>query len=259
MNISNICVIGEDDRMDFVASKLYTLGFDVYREEKYINNKSMIVLSPPANEAMTRRIIPYLEYGQILYAGAMSNRLKHQCELMQIEYVDYLKIDELTTINARLTAKGIIRTAIKNNAILEKSNCLVTGFGFCGKAIAELLANDKIDADVDVMVRRKELKPLLEESGFGFVDMNDTSANFEKYSYIFNTVPALIIDEALINKLSKNVMIFDISSGEGGVDFKYCEDNGIFAIQCLGIPGKEYPREAGNAIADTIINDINLK
>ncbi|MBR1816831.1 MAG: hypothetical protein IJ763_09040 [Lachnospiraceae bacterium] len=259
MNISNICVIGEDDRMDFVASKLYTLGFDVYREEKYINNKSMLVLSPPANEAMTRRIIPYLEYGQILYAGAMSNRLKHQCELMQIEYVDYLKVDELTTINARLTAKGIIRTAIKNNAILEKSNCLVTGFGFCGKAIAELLANDKIDADVDVMVRRKELKPMLEESGFGFVDMNDTLANFEKYSYIFNTVPALIIDESLINKLSKNVMIFDIASGEGGVDFKYCEDKDIFAIQCLGIPGKEYPREAGNAIADTIINDINLK
>ena len=259
MDISNICVIGDDKRMDYAAEELYTLGFDVYREEKYINNKSMIVLSPPANEAMTRRIIPYLEYGQILYSGAMSNRLKHQCELMQIEYVDYLKIDELTTINARLTAKGIIKAAVKNNAILEKSNCLVTGFGFCGKAIAELLTNETIDANVDVMVRRKELRPVIEEAGFGFVDMNDTSTNFEKYSYIFNTVPAPVIDETLINKLSKNVMIFDIASGEGGVDFKYCEDKDIFAIQCLGIPGREYPKEAGNAIADTIINDINLK
>ncbi|MBQ9234811.1 MAG: hypothetical protein IJ167_12370 [Lachnospiraceae bacterium] len=259
MNISNICVIGEDDRMDYVALKLYTLGFDVYREERYINNKSMIVLSPPANEAMTRRIIPYLEYGQILYSGAMSNRLKHQCELMKIEYVDYLMIDELTTINAKLTAKGIIKNAIKNNAVLEKSNCLVTGFGFCGKAIAELLTNDKIDANVDVMVRRRELKPVIENAGFGFVDMNDTSVNFEKYSYVFNTVPALIINDTMIDKLSKNVMIFDIASGEGGVDFKYCEEKDIFAIQCLGIPGKEYPQEAGNAIADTIINDINLK
>lgn len=260
MNISNICVIGEDKRMDYVASTLYTLGFDVYREEKYINNKSMIVLAPPANEKMTRRILPYLEYGQLLYAGAMSNRLMHQCELMQIEYTDYLKIDELNKKNAYLTAKGIIKYAIKKGAVLNKSNTLVAGYGICGKEIAKLLIDDKIGAYTDVMVRRKELKTEIEDAGFGFVDLNNKdNINFEKYSYVFNTIPALLFDNIFINRFSKNVMFFDIASGEGGIEYLYCKENGIFADLVPGIPGKEYPLEAGKAIAETIINDFNIR
>lgn len=260
MNISNICVIGEDKRMDYVASSLYTLGFDVYREEKYINNKSMIVLAPPANEKMTRRILPYLEYGQMLYAGAMSNRIIHQCELMQIEYTDYLKIDELKSKNAYLTAKGIIKNAIRNKAVLNKSNTLVAGYGICGKELAKALAEDKIGAYVDVMVRRKELKNIIEDAGYGFVDLNNKeNINFEKYSYVFNTIPSLIFDDIFIKRFSKNVMFFDIASGEGGIDYSYCEENGIFACLVPGIPGKEYPLEAGKAIAEAIINDINLR
>ncbi len=260
MNISNICVIGEDKRMDYVASKLYTLGYDVYREEKYINNKSLIVLAPPANEKMTRRIIPYLEFGQILYAGALSNRLIHQCELMQIEYVDYLKIDELTEKNAYLTAKGIIKYAIKSGAVLNNSKSLVAGYGFCGKAIANALSDEKTGANVDVMVRRKELKGIIEDADFGFVDMNNKDCiDFEKYSYVFNTIPSLIFNDEFIKRFSKNVMFFDIASKDGGIDYSYCNENNIFAELIPQIPGKEFPYEAGMAIAEAIINDINLK
>ncbi len=260
MDISNICVIGEDKRMDYVAEKLYTLGFDVYRETKNINNKSMIVLAPPANEKMTRQILPYLEYGQILYAGAMSNRLIHQCELMQIEYVDYLKIEETTTKNAYLTAKGIIKHALSNNAVLKESCSLVAGYGYCGKAIVEYLLDKNIDANVDVMVRRRDLKSTLYEKGIGYVDLNSTDEyDFFKYSYVFNTIPAPIFDEALIKRFSNNVMFFDIASGDGGIDYSYCQENDIYARQFLGIPGKEYPMEAGTVIAEAIINDINLR
>ena len=185
MDISNICVIGDDKRMDYTAEALYSLGFDVYRDEKYINNKSMIVLAPPANEKMTRLIIPYLEYGQFLYAGAMSNRLKHQCELMKIKYVDYLKIDELTKTNAVLTAKGLIRYALSENVKLNEGRCLVAGYGFCGKAIAKVLSNFDRDISIDILVRRKELKTEIENEGYGFIDLNSYSGfDFMKYRYI---------------------------------------------------------------------------
>ncbi len=269
MDISNICVIGDDKRMDYVAEELYTLGFDVYREEKYINNKSMIVLAPPANEKMTRRIIPYLEYGQFLYAGAMSNRLRHQCELMQIDYVDYLKIDELNRKNAILTAKGIIKNAIADGAIFENSindstisekRCLVAGFGFCGKAIAKALADEKINAKVDVLVRRKELRNNIEKNGYKFIDMNNVKEfNLEDVGIVFNTVPALIFDEKLLKCFKPDTKFYDIASGDGGIDYDYCEKHKIYAKQYLGIPGKEYPSEAGKAIAETIIYDINLR
>ena len=260
MDISNICVIGDDKRMDYTAESLYSLGFDVYRDEKYINNKSVIVLSPPAGEKMTRRIIPYLEFGQYLYAGAMSNRLIHQCELMRIEYKDYLKIDELTEANAFLTAKGLIKYAALDNAVLKNSKCLVAGFGFCGKAIAKVLSSEDIKADVDIIVRRRELKDIIEKDGYGFIDLNNRkNINFDRYDYIFNTIPALIFDKEFIDCFDKNVMFFDIASNEGGIDYSYCNENGIYARLFPGIPGKVFPAEAGKAIAKTIINDINLR
>jgi len=52
-------------------------------------------------------------------------------------------------------------------------------------------------------------------------------------------------------------MIFDIASAPGGCDFEYCRENNIFAILSLGIPGKEYPMEAGRIIADVILSDLN--
>ena len=260
MDISNICVIGDDKRMDYTAEALYSLGFDVYRNKKYINNKSMIVLAPPANEKMTRLIIPYLEYGQFLYAGSMSNRLIHQCELMKIKYVDYLKIEELTKTNAVLTAKGLIKYALSDNVKLNEGKCMIAGYGFCGKAISKVLSDFDKGISIDILVRRKELKPEIENEGYGFIDLNSYSGfDFKKYRYIFNTVPALIFNKDFIDLFSDNVMIFDIASKDGGVDFSYCKEKNIYAKQFPGIPGKIYPVEAGKAIAMAIINDINLR
>ena len=53
-----------------------------------------------------------------------------------------------------------------------------------------------------------------------------------------------------------NVMIFDIASSPGGVDFEYCKNNNIFTRHSLGIPGKLYPKEAGTIIAKAIVNKI---
>jgi dipicolinate synthase subunit A len=88
--------------------------------------------------------------------------------------------------------------------------------------------------------------------------MSDLSeVSMEKYSYIFNTVPALILTENLLDGFSDNVMIFDIASAPGGTDFAYCRQRGIYAVNSLGIPGKEYPREAGEIIARAILQDLN--
>jgi len=258
VNISNVCIIGADNRMDYIAQRFYSIDFDIYREIENSNSESLIIISPPVNEQVTKQILPYLKTGQVIYGGVVSNRLQHECELLDILLFDYLKWDHVTEANAKLTANGIIKTAISNKAVLEESNCLVTGYGFCGKALA--IALKQLGANVDVMVRRRELCDIIEENGYGFVDINDKlDSKLKKYSYVFNTVPACILDSNLLDLFSKNVMIFDIASGNGGTDFEYCNSNGIFAVQNLGIPGKEYPKEAGEIIADAIIDSLNLE
>lgn len=257
MNISNVCVIGNDGRMDYAAQTFYDMGYDVYRDFSNINSGSVIVLPPPVGEQMTKKIIPYLKTGQMIYGGMISNRLAHECELKGIGVFDYLKWDHVTAANAGLTAKGIIRESSCMRAVIEESDCLVTGYGFCGKALArELKAGG---AKVDVMVRRKELSSEIEAMGYNFIDMNNhKKLNLEKYSYVFNTVPALILGSELLKRFSNNVLIFDIASAPGGVDFAYCSENGIFAFQSLGIPGREYPKEAGEIIAKAVINSWNI-
>lgn len=258
MNISNICVFGEDGRMDYAAETFYSMGYDVYRELQALNENSVLVLPPPAGEAMMGRVLSHLISGQHVYGGMVSNRFRHECELIDVHINDYLEWDYVTEKNAVLTGKGIIKEAISGGAVLQESDCLVTGYGFCGKALARLLADN--GAHVDVMVRRKNLAPTLLQEGYGYVDMQEPVYScFEKYSYVFNTVPAPVITDNVLDSLSRNVMIFDIASAPGGTDFAYCEKHHIFAVNSLGIPGREFPKEAGEIIAQAVIADISQR
>lgn len=256
MDISNICVFGEDGRMDYVAQIFYDRGYDVYRDLKNLNSRSVLILPPPCGEREMVQVLPYLVDGQRVYGGMVSNRFIHECALMGVCISDYLKWDQVTADNAVLTAKGIIKEAMAYGAVLQESNCLVTGYGFCGKALSGALAEH--GAHVDVMVRNKSLAPVLIDEGFGYVDMAEPVwKSLEKYSYVFNTVPALVLTADVLQAFSDNVMIFDIASLPGGTDFAYCRENHIFAVNSLGIPGKEYPKEAGEIIAYAIIADMN--
>lgn len=252
----NVCILGNDKRMDYIAEYIYNVGYEISRDIEAVNSESIIILPPPVNEKVTIKLIPYLNEGQTVYGGMLSNRMVHECGLRNIKAFDYLKVDSLTEKNAELTAKGIVKEALANSAVIENSSCLLIGYGFCGKAIARELA--EYNASVDIMVRRESLKNEIMEAGFGYVPLNGyDKVCMEKYSYVFNTVPALILDDRLLSRLSHNVMIFDIASAPGGCDFEYCRENNIFAILSLGIPGKEYPMEAGRIIADVILNDLN--
>lgn len=258
MNISNICVYGTDGRMDYVAQTFYDFGYDVYRDITALHDQVVVILPPPVGESMMSQVLPYLKPGYSVYGGMISNRFKHECDLLSVSCFDYLTWDHVTEENAILTGKGIIREAISYGAVIEESDCLITGYGFCGKALANLLS--EAGAHVDVMVRNKSLAQELCDNNYGYVDMYAFNRlNMEKYSYVFNTVPALVLDADVLCYLSSNVMIFDIASMPGGTDFDYCKKNNIFAVSSLGIPGKEFPKEAGEIIAHTVIADINRR
>lgn len=255
MNIRSICVYGSDRRLDYVAQTLKHYGYDVYRDLMSLEEASVVILPPPVGDREVADVLPYAKKVCIIYGGMVSDYFRYECRLHGIMVQDYLKWDRVTEGNAILTGKGIIKQAAGQGAVIEESSCLVTGYGFCGKALAGLLMES--GAYVDVMVRKSSLAAELAYNGLGYVDMELRSKiSLEKYSYIFNTVPAMIIDRAVIEKMSSNAMIFDIASSPGGTDFDYCRKKGIFAVNSLGIPGKEFPRRAGELIAEAVAADI---
>ena len=69
---------------------------------------------------------------------------------------------------------------------------------------------------------------------------------------IINTVPSVIIDRKILEKLNKNCIIIDVASAPYGTDFAVASEFGINAIQCPSLPGKVAPKTAGEIIADLL-------
>lgn len=255
LNYSNICVLGTDQRMDYMAQKFYDIGYDVYRDIKNCTETSIVVLPPPVGDVAVREVLPFLVTGQSVYGGAVSKAFICECENRAIDVKDYLKWDNVTFKNAILTAKGIIKEAEGIKNINQNTKCLVVGYGFCGKAIASQLK--ALTNNISVLVRRKELKSDIEATGYGFLNMKDEYIDLGEFDFIFNTVPALVLDGHMLQSASSSNVILDIASSPGGTDFSYCKEKNILARLSLGIPGKVYPKEAGEIIADAIIYDLN--
>ena len=99
---------------------------------------------------------------------------------------------------------------------------LVTGYGYCGKAIAKRLG--ALGARVTVLARRKEARKEAKGDGFYAVDFAFGPEEAMGAAMVVNTVPALVVTEKIIRELPRDAYIVDIASGEGGTDFAFARD-----------------------------------
>lgn len=248
-------IIGNDARMDYVAERLYSLGCEVSRDLNKLNKGANIIIPPPVNNNYCDILEQYIDNISVIYGGCICRdfmeKFQDNCKI-----IDYLTWDFVIEENAKLTAQGIIKEAIGYNACFLEGQILVTGFGYCGKAIAFQLKN--MGGKVTVAVRNNKLKQEILTNGFDFIDIrNMCNDNMSRFDCIFNTVPALIITRQVIDMLNSASMIFDIASRPGGVDFEYCKEKKIFSVLSLGIPGRDFPKEAGYLIGNACFNHFN--
>jgi len=187
-----------------------------------------------------------------VFAGAVSGEWKNFLESNGIAYVDFMQLQEVVEGNAIITAEATVAEILLAS---KKSICqqkiLVTGYGCCGKPIAFLLR--AMGAEVTVAARREEVREEIRRDGFaavGFsgekqiVESSDTLMKglsivdvVAEVDTVVNTVPALVITEEIIEKMSKESLIVDIASSPGGTDFVAAEKYGITAKLALGLPG----------------------
>jgi dipicolinate synthase subunit A len=79
-----------------------------------------------------------------------------------------------------------------------------------------------------------------------FVDLEDEIGRAE---LIFNTVPHLILDRIMLEKVARDAVIVDLASIPGGTDFEYAQKLGIKALLAPGLPGIVAPKTAGRILA----------
>ena len=76
---------------------------------------------------------------------------------------------------------------------------------------------------------------------------------------IFSTVPARILGEDELKLLKKDVVIIDLASSPGSVDYDACIKFGVNAHLELGLPSKVAPKSAAEYLkldVDKIINRV---
>lgn len=258
---NEVFVCGFENFVDFDKLKLKSLKMsDLISSSKYIilpvpASRNKKVINAPFSNAdivLSEKLFSNLK-NKVVFAGIVSSLLE-DVKLSSLHIRDYYQREDFLIPNALLTAEGAVSIALKEyGKSIFSSRCLVVGFGRIGKILAKLLKN--MGAKVTVSARNIKDISLAKISGFETTNVSKINEKAD-FDLIFNTVPALVLDDGALRYLSSARMIIDLASAPGGTDKLAAEELGIKLIPALGIPGKCFPEAAGEIISDVIYKMI---
>jgi dipicolinate synthase subunit A len=198
-------------------------------------------------------IFNFMNKEQIFIAGNITEQISKYASLKEIETVDLLKREELTVLNAIPTAEGAIQLAMEKMPItLHNSNVMIIGYGRIGKILCKMLYG--IGANVHVSARKTHDLAYIKSFGYNPISSEKLIDSISDMDIIFNTVPNLILDKNILEKVGNESIIIDLASKPGGVDFKEAEKMGIKTYHALSLPGKSAPLTAADYIRHSLYN-----
>jgi dipicolinate synthase subunit A len=207
------------------------------------------IYAPYAAETLhLEELAPIMRPGTLILSGKIPNKQHEKLESLGVTVVFTADLDELAIYNAVPTAEGAVEVAMRESDItIHGSNALVIGFGRCALPLANTLA--ALGANVTVAARRREAIAMAEALGFTAISFHLLPMAAGKADFLFNTVPALVLTEEVLQGCNENAVIIDIASAPGGTDFSAAEELGIKGFLALGLPGKVAPVAAGKILA----------
>lgn len=284
-----LALLGGDARQGYLASFLAEKGYETAvwglgdldigeavrcREIACaLTDASAVILSLPASADGVYVNCPYgsedekLKLSRLIdmtqapiFGGKFEQTFADAAALKNKRIIDYFESESLQIRNAAPTAEGAVSIAMQHlNKTISGCRAAVVGYGRIGQMLSHLLS--KMGASVTVAARN--YRQLAQASSFGCETVR-LSADLElggleplcekgRYDVIFNTVPARLFDSNVLGKMRSSVILIDLSSVPGGVDFGAAKELGIKAIWALSLPGKYAPESAGRIIGDTLL------
>lgn len=192
---------------------------------------------------------------QMVFGGVIPKRFEELCREKNVLCYDFMKDEPLAVFNAVSTAEGAILEAIRNKETnIHGSETLVLGYGRCGRVLADKLKG--MGARVTVCSRCPVELACTETCGLSGLSLGELEEKIHRFEYIYNTIPAVLLRRNLLTRMRRDVLIIDIASGEGGVDYAWAKRLGIEALHCLGLPGKYAPKISAKGLVDFVIREM---
>lgn len=187
-----------------------------------------------------------------IVAGAIHDSIRKKFEVNHIRYTDFFDDDQVAIMNAIPTAEGSIQIAMEESPrTIFDSNCLVLGYGRCGKILANML--NGLGANTSVTYRKSSDYAYIKAYGFRSIRLDDLENYISDFHFIFNTIPHLVIDKSKLKKVRDDVLILDLAQAPGGIDYASAEALKINALYCPGLPAKVAPYTSAKVIFDKLI------
>lgn len=218
------------------------------------DNKSLF-FSDADDTIMLKDLFDKMKYNSIklFVGGVISEEIEKLASSYDIKTFDYFAQESVAVLNAIATAEGAIQVAMQeSNRTIFGSKSLVLGYGRCGKILANTL--NGIGADVSVTYRNEKDSSYIKAYGYEGIRLSSLECCIDNFNFIYNTIPAEILNRKLLKKINKNAIIIDIAQSPGGVDYSFARDVNLKAIYCPGLPGRVAPYTAAEILKDAIIN-----
>lgn len=282
----DFAVIGGDMRMVYMAQSLRYQGasvrtyglcakeqmkteFTADTAEEAVREADTVVLPIPVSKDETElfcqerkilltEILQWMEGGQRIVGGCIPEFMKKQAKEKGVVCSDFMEDECLAVYNSIATAEGAIAEAIMKSPLnLNKSRCMILGYGRCGKTLAAYLKG--MFCHVTVCARRKEVREKALITVDHVCDFSQLDKELPECLFLFNTVPEMILGKDKLRVVNSKVCIIDIASAPYGVDFEAARELGINAHLCSGLPGKYAPEASGEIMASMLTDRIYEK
>ena len=191
-----------------------------------------------------------------LIAGNISSNIYEKYK--DVEIIDIMKNEKLAILNTIATAEGAIKEIIENMQVnVHGSKIMILGFGRVGKTLAKKL--DGLSAKITVVSKEEEELAWAEVYGYTNMQLNKIEDVIKDYDVIVNTIPHIILQGDILQKINKDTLLLDLASGEGGINKEEAQENKINLIKALGIPGKISPITTAKILKETIYEILEEK
>ncbi|OPX86245.1 MAG: Dipicolinate synthase subunit A [Pelotomaculum sp. PtaB.Bin104] len=201
---------------------------------------------------LTEETMAQLPKGTHIFAGLASPLLKQMTSRLELRLIELMKLDEVAILNSIPSAEGVVQMAMELLPVtIHGSSAVVLGFGRTGRTLARLLG--AMGARTRVVARKPADLARVTEMGLIPVALENMPDCLGDADVIYNTIPAPVLTEEVLAKVSTETIIIDLASDPGGTDFPAAARLGIKAVLTPSLPGRVAPIKAGQILAQPVI------
>lgn len=181
--------------------------------------------------------------GGHLFLGRATPELREAAEASGVELLEYDADKELMLLRAPAIVEGAIRLAIEHTDVtIHDARVVVVGYGTIGSLLARRLRD--LGARLHVAARNPIQRAAAHADGARAHALEELPDLAPQLQMVFSTVPARVVDRAMLERLPPRSLVLDIAPPPDHADLDAAAELGHAAVWARGL-GRRAPITVG--------------